>query len=321
MNKNNYYSHPTSIVEDGARIGAGTRLWAFVHVLPGANIGDDCNVCDGVFIENDVVVGNRVTIKCGVQLWDGIYLEDDVFIGPNVTFTNDPFPRSKHYLTQYSKTLVHKGASIGANATILPGIEIGSNSVVGAGSVITRNVPQNAIVFGNPARIKGYVSSFSRKPISKSELNFVAAITSTNVPGVNVYKLPSVVDIRGALSFGEYDKHLPFLPKRYFVIYSVPTKEVRGEHAHKKNHQFLICLRGSINVVVDNGVQQEEIVLNDPTIGLHLPALVWGVQYQYSLDAILLVLASETYEADDYIRNYDEYLEYIHSRDNHDPIS
>src|SRR5689334_22334619 len=118
------FIHPNAIVEPGAQIGDGTRIWAFAHVLPGAKLGENCNICDGVFIENDVVVGDRVTVKCGVQLWDGVRLEDDVFVGPNATFCNDLFPRSQQYPEKFSPTIIRKGASIGANATILPGITI-----------------------------------------------------------------------------------------------------------------------------------------------------------------------------------------------------
>lgn len=144
-----YYVHPKALVES-ANIGSGTRIWAFAHILPGARIGRDCNFCDGVFVENDVVVGDRVTVKCGVQLWDGVRLEDDVFIGPNATFTNDILPRSKQPF-DLKYTIVKRGASIGANATILPGITIGENAMVGAGSVVTRDVPSNTLVVGNPA--------------------------------------------------------------------------------------------------------------------------------------------------------------------------
>src|SRR5215469_12222781 len=119
-----FFQHPNALVES-SRIGAGTRIWAFSHVLPGAVIGADCNICDHVFIENDVIIGDRVTIKCGVQIWDGLRLEDDVFIGPNATFTNDPFPRSKIRPARFERTLIKRGASIGANATILPGITVG----------------------------------------------------------------------------------------------------------------------------------------------------------------------------------------------------
>jgi len=151
-----YFKHPQALVES-THIGPRTRIWAFAHVLPGAVIGEDCNICDHVFIENDVLVGNRVTIKCGVQLWDGVVLEDDVFVGPNATFTNDRFPRNRRPPPEFLKTIVRAGASIGANATLLPGIVVGPNAMVGAGAVVTSDVPANAIVVGNPARISGYV--------------------------------------------------------------------------------------------------------------------------------------------------------------------
>lgn len=304
-----FYVHPHGIVESGVQIGAKTRIWAFAHVLSGAVIGEDCNINDGVFIENKVVVGNRVTIKCGVQLWDGITLEDDVFVGPNATFTNDPFPRSKQYPDEFAKTMVRHGASIGANATILPGITIGTNAMVGAGAVVTRDVPPNAIVAGNPARIRGYVDSDQKK--STPSQDHVNAATTFRVKGVKLIELPLIVDLRGGLSFGEYTTHLPFSPKRYFVIFDVPTIEVRGEHAHKNLQQFLVCLKGSCAVVVDDGANREEIVLNKPNIGLHIPAMVWGIQYKYSADAVLLVLASDVYQAEDYVRDYDEYLKLV----------
>jgi UDP-2-acetamido-3-amino-2,3-dideoxy-glucuronate N-acetyltransferase len=146
-----YFVHSLALLESTS-IGKGTRIWAFAHILPGAVIGEDCNVCDHVFIENDVVVGNRVTIKCGVQLWDGLRVEDDVFIGPNATFTNDRFPQSKQPFTLQPTTLA-KGSSIGANATILPGLNIGEGAMVGAGAVVTKDVPARTLVLGNPARI------------------------------------------------------------------------------------------------------------------------------------------------------------------------
>lgn len=152
----NYYIHPQALVESES-IGERTRIWAFSHVLPGARIGSDCNVCDHVFIENDVIIGNRVTIKCGVQIWDGIRLEDDVMVGPNATFTNDLFPRSKQPFLLRS-TIVEQGASIGANATILCGITIGAGAMIGAGTVVTKNVPPKAVVVGNPGRITRYLN-------------------------------------------------------------------------------------------------------------------------------------------------------------------
>jgi UDP-2-acetamido-3-amino-2,3-dideoxy-glucuronate N-acetyltransferase len=144
--------HKLSDVQSSA-IGDATRVWQYVVILPGARVGDDCNICSHCLIENDVVIGDRVTIKSGVQIWDGITIEDDVFIGPNVTFCNDKFPRSKRYQNELPKTVIRSRASIGANATILPGLVVGEGAMVGAGSVVTRNVPDNAVVVGNPARI------------------------------------------------------------------------------------------------------------------------------------------------------------------------
>ena len=146
------FIHPNSDVQS-KQIGEGTRIWQYVIILPGAVIGRDSNICSHCFIENKVVVGDRVTVKCGVQLWDGVTLEDDVFVGPNVTFTNDLQPRSRNAGAQLLPTLVKKGASIGANATILPGLIIGEGAMVGAGAVVTKDVPPGSTVVGNPSRI------------------------------------------------------------------------------------------------------------------------------------------------------------------------
>ncbi len=145
------FIHPSSDVQS-KQIGEGTRIWQYVVILPEAVIGRDCNICSHCFIENKAVVGDRVTVKCGVQLWDGVTLEDDVFIGSNATFTNDLKPRSRNAAAQLLPTLVKKGATIGANATILPGLTIGEGAMVGAGAVVTKDVPPGALVVGNPAR-------------------------------------------------------------------------------------------------------------------------------------------------------------------------
>lgn len=147
-----FFVHPNALCESD-KIGENTRIWAFAHVLSGAVIGKDCNICDGVFIENNVVIGDRVTIKCGVQIWDGLTVEDDVFIGPNATFCNDIFPRSKRYPANFLPTVLKKRCSIGANATILPGVIIGEGAMVGAGAVVIKSVPDSVLVVGNPARV------------------------------------------------------------------------------------------------------------------------------------------------------------------------
>lgn len=148
------YVHPLADVQT-THLGARTRVWQFVVILAGARIGADCNINCQCFIENDVQVGDRVTLKPGVQLWDGLRLEDDVFVGPNATFTNDRTPRSKRYPAAFARTVIGRGASIGANATILPGVTIGAGAMIGAGSVVTRDVPPGELWVGNPARSRG----------------------------------------------------------------------------------------------------------------------------------------------------------------------
>jgi len=291
----NYFVHPQGICES-KKIGDETRIWAFSHVLEGARIGKNCNVCDHVFIENDVIIGDNVTIKCGVQLWDGITIEDNVFIGPNATFANDKFPRSKEYPAQFLKTVIKKHASIGANATILPGITVHENAMVGAGAVVVRSVPLNAIVVGNPARIIGYTNTSKNQEIAHSK-----------VKGVTFKTFPVFADLRGSLSVGEFEKQIPFIPKRYFLVFGVESSEIRGEHAHKKCHQFLICVKGSCSVVVDDGSYSEEFQLSSSNQGIYIPPMTWGVQYRYSSDAVLLVFASEFYDSNDYIRDYKEF--------------
>lgn len=302
--------HPQAICES-INIGTNTRVWAFAHILPGAVIGHDCNICDGVFVENDVKVGDRVTVKCGVQLWDGVTLEDDVFVGPNVTFTNDPFPRSRKPPAQFLRTTVERNASIGANATILPGISIGRGAMVGAGAVVLRDVPNHAIVVGNPARIVGYVNASETATVPTTSIAMEGSARTSAVKGVTFRLLPRFEDMRGMLSVGEFGRDLPFTPKRYFVVFGVPSAEVRGEHAHRQCHQFLICVSGSMSVVVDDGAHREEFRLDRPDAGLHISPLVWATQYRYSTDAVVLVFASDNYEAADYIRNYEEFLRVI----------
>ena len=165
------FIHEKALVDEGLTIGAGTRVWAFAHLLAGAQIGDDCNICDHVFIESDVVIGHRVTVKCGVQLWNGLRVEDDVFIGPNVTFTNDPFPRSKRSSGEFLQTILRKGASIGGGAVILPGLTIGEGAMVGAGAVVTTSVPAGALVVGNPARLLRWLGSALNDSSSNSSLS------------------------------------------------------------------------------------------------------------------------------------------------------
>lgn len=306
-----FFVHERGLCESN-EVGSGTRIWAFAHVLEGAQVGADCNICDGVFLESGTVVGDRVTIKSGVQLWTGVELEDDVFVGPNATFTNDPYPRSRQWLEEYSRTIVREGASVGANATILPGIEIGRGAMVGAGAVVTRDVPPHAVVKGNPARISGYVTTAESDGGAKIVGGAAAGSpgrTLLGVGDVHLQRFEEFSDLRGRLTAGESPGDaVPFVPKRWFMVYDVPTREVRGEHAHRRCHQFLICVAGQVTVAVDDGRNRNEVVLDDRTLGVYIPPMIWGSQFRYESDSVLLVLASDPYDPNDYIREYDAFL-------------
>lgn len=156
------YKHPNALIESD-NIGKDTRVWAFAHILPGASVGENCNINDHTFIENDVIIGNNVTVKSGVYIWNGVRIADNVFIGPNVTFTNDLTPRSKQYPDKFIETVIEEWASIGANSTVIAGVTIGKYAMVGAGSVVTKNVPKNTLWYGNPAVMRGYVCNCGGK--------------------------------------------------------------------------------------------------------------------------------------------------------------
>jgi dTDP-4-dehydrorhamnose 3,5-epimerase-like enzyme len=176
-------------------------------------------------------------------------------------------------------------------------------------------VPSYAVVVGNPAQIIKYVQSLSESDhVASSIVEPVPpgkhpAVFLTSVDGVTIHYQPIVRDMRGDLTVGEFSKDIPFVPKRYFFVYGVPSKESRGEHAHRACHQFLICVRGSCAVVVDDGVHRMEISLDTLAKGIYIPPMIWGIQYKYSADAILLAFASEYYNPADYIRNYADFMQ------------
>lgn len=309
-----FFVHEQGLCET-THVGAGTRIWAFAHVLPGATIGRDCNICDHVFIENGVTLGDRVTVKCGVQLWDGVRVGDDVFIGPNATFCNDKFPRSKQYPESFLPIVLEKGASVGANATLLPGITVGEGAMIGAGAVVNRNVPPYAVVYGNPARIRDYRSEWvSGKSVGVTNLPSAEAAGKGRTPvdlgvgGCALLPLPSFRDLRGDLTAVEFAADVPFVPRRQFFVYRVSGGEVRGEHAHRECQQLLVAVHGSVHVVINDGRSMKEVCLDRPDWGLHLKPGVWGIQYKFSSDAVLGVYASHPYDNNDYIRNFHLFL-------------
>ena len=267
--------HATALHGDGP-IGQGTRVGAFASLAPDAVVGARCRIGDGATIGPGVVLDDDVAVAAGARLVAGVQ--------------------------------VASGAVIHENAVVMPGVSVGRGAVLEAGTVAADTVPANAIVRGNPAVIVGYVGD-AQAPVEADAAPsaLLEGPVATRVPGVSVLPLTCVRDLRGGLMAADFTE-LPFIPQRVFAVLDVPSELIRGSHAHRACEQFLVCLAGSIHCVVDDGENRDEIHLETPDRGLHLPAMVWGTQYKYSRDAVLLVLASDPYDADDYIRDYDEFL-------------
>lgn len=250
-------------------------------------------------------VGAACVVQGGAHVSAGVTLEREVHVGANAVFAALPGAAGD------AATLVRAGAWIGASATVYPGLTIGARALVRPGAVVTRSVPPAAIVEGNPASIVGYVGLTGHAAVPVVTPGQPArrpAVEPLPVRGVTLHHFPVVPDLRGNLSVGEFDRQVPFKPLRWFLVYGVPSREIRGEHAHRACHQFLICLRGSCAVVADDGECKAEVLLDAPDRGLYLPPMTWGIQYKYSPDAMLLVFASDYYDAGDYIREYDAFL-------------
>jgi len=264
------------------------------------------------FIDPGARIAGDCVVKSGAHICSGVEIEGRCYVGANVVFVEGS-PAEAH---ANAGTMVRRQAWIGANSTIYPGLTIAAKAVVRPGSVVTRSVPPGAIVEGNPATIVGYVDA-DKGPVSNVHVpnpDNGFKIETTPVQGVTVHHFPVIHDLRGNLTVGEFDRHVPFKPLRYFMVFGVPSREIRGEHAHHRCHQFLICLRGSCAVVADDGVRKVEVTLDSPQRGLYLPPMTWGIQYKYSPDATLMVFASDYYDATDYIRDYNVFNELVASR-------
>ena len=260
-------------------------------------------------VASNASIGNGCFIASGAVLWSGVILESDVVVGPNAVFVEPSNPADG------SSIRVQQGVHIGANATIHSGITLAAGSVVRPGSVVTRSVPPRAIVEGNPATIVGYVGTEPGSPIVPPlKGNGGSPVEATAVRGVSLHHLPIVPDLRGNLTVGEFAKEIPFVPLRYFMVFGVPSREIRGEHAHRECHQFLICVRGSCAIVPDDGMRRTEVLLDAPNRGIYLPPMTWATQYKYSADALLLVFASHHYDSSDYIRVYNDFTALIGQR-------
>ena len=288
-------------------VGVGTKIGAFTHVYSEVTLGNDCEIGERVCIESNVKIGNSVKIKSGSHISQGAILEDGVFIGPNVVFSSEHYLQTKSRNIYTPLTRVNKGASIGANSTILPGVTVGAGAMVGSGSVVTRDVPELAIVVGNPAKISAYFETVEASDPIVPEVGQGVVVGKTKLSSGFFKNLSTASDDRGSLVAAESLSQIPFDVKRIFLVHSVPSIESRGAHAHKECHQFLICVSGSVHVIVDDGVEKFEFTLDSPSQAVYMPPMTWGTQYRYSTDAVLLVLASHAYDPNDYIRSYSEF--------------
>jgi len=269
-----------------------------------AAIVDPESVVDpGAVLEPGSVIGPRCRVRSGAHVGAGAQLDRDVVIGPNATLeaAGDDIDATR--------VRVQAGVRIGANATICAGVTLAARCEIRPGAVVTRSVPTCAIVEGNPAIITGYIDTEIGDAHESATIGRTAAsVERTPVKGVTVHRFLVHPDLRGNLTVGEFDRQVPFKPLRYFMVFGVPNREVRGEHAHRECHQFLICVHGSCSVVADDGQKRVEVTLDEPSKGLYLPPMTWGVQYKYSPDAILLVFASHYYDGADYIRDHAQFL-------------
>ncbi|MBH1964353.1 MAG: WxcM-like domain-containing protein [Comamonadaceae bacterium] len=213
-----------------------------------------------------------------------------------------------------SGAVLGKAARVGEGAVVCPGVRIGDHARVAPGAVVTHDVPANALVQGHPAIIVGYVDAPSRgtETLASAVPRGEPGVSESEVRGVQLHHLREVPDLRGYLCAAEFDTNLPFIPHRCFWVYAVPNQQIRGEHAHKLCGQFLVAVTGSLRVVADDGERREEFLLDKPNLGLYLPPMTWGIQYGYSENAVLMVLASDAYDPQDYIRDYSEFQRLAH---------
>ena len=258
----------------------------------GPRAGANCIVDSSAIVDESAELGHQVVVDEGATIDRAAKIGSGTHVGARVK--------------------VGASARIGANTTLLPDVAVAAQAEVRPGSVVTRSVPPMAIVEGNPAVITGYVGvpAGSRDSLlARGRVPAAGPTEATNVHGVTVHTFPVVVDLRGNLTAAEFEQHIPFRPLRYFMVFDVPSRETRGEHAHRECHQFLVCVRGTCAVVADDGENRIEVTLDVANRGLYLPPMTWGIQYKYSADALLLVFASHHYDPADYIRDYDQFLE------------
>ena len=260
--------------------------------------------------KNHKIRSNENRIDDTVFIHDLLVIEENVCVGPRVIFVPGGDTR----------TFVRSNAEIGAGSVIGPGVEIGFGACIAPGSVVMQAVPPNALIEGNPAVVVGYkrlssmegndglISPTDKLVTVDNDMLIKGSMIQLGVDEAALYLKKNFKDLRGSLIVGDFLEDLPFIPVRYFMVYDVPSEKLRGEHAHKECHQFLVCVHGKCHALIDNGEYRREVLLDNPQVGLYMPPMIWGTQYKYSKDAHLLVFASHAYNTEDYIRSYKSFL-------------
>ena len=265
--------HPTAICSS-AQLANTAAIGAYSVIEPGVTLEEGVQVLSHVLIAADTCIGTGSKIGSGARIGVGCILEQDV--------------------------------TVGANAIIADGVRLHVGACVAPGAKVDMSVPAYAIVSGPQGIISGYVDAGSDLlPELKNDM--AEGAQESRIRGVRIYEMREFPDLRGALLVSEFAEELPFLPKRYFLVYDVMSERIRGEHAHKRCHLFLTCVHGACSIIADDGTHRQEFRLDRRNLGVHLPPMIWGIQYKFTRDAVLLVFASEHYDPADYIRNYSEF--------------
>jgi UDP-2-acetamido-3-amino-2,3-dideoxy-glucuronate N-acetyltransferase len=296
MAQMNYRTHPSALIEN-SNIADGCAIGPHSVLRNGIRLAENCSIGDCVVLDGPLDLGKQVIIDAHCFLRGPATIGEAVRFGPQACMSS----------SNGEPVIIKHSVLIGSNATISGPLVIAEYAIIEPGAVVTKNVPANAVVAGNPAKIVRYQRAVSapviwREPVSSE------AVIPTAVRGVTLHQLPVVEDLRGNLTFGEIERHVPFAVKRYFLTFDVASEEARGEHAHRTLHQFLLCVHGRVHIVADDGRNGQEFILDRPNLALHLPPLVWGVQYHFSPGSVLLVLCSDFYDPEDYIRDYADFL-------------
>lgn len=269
-------------------------------ISPRALVSANCSIDAGCHIGDDAVIGTHVKLNVGVTINGPCQIGDNCTIGTGCVLDSEG---------PQSGIVLEANVTLAASVTVVGPVRIGKAARIEAGTTVLRDVPPHARVSGNPAQIIGYANTTERSDPRSYDGRSSHQSHESSVKGVTLHRFPRIIDLRGNLTVGEFEKTVPFSPRRYFMVFGVPNAEIRGEHAHRTCKQFLVCTHGNCSVVADDGMHREEFLLDDPSLGVYLPPLTWGIQYKYSADAVLLVFASEYYDSNEYIRDYGEFLQ------------